>query len=162
MAQAMATSYAVLLAAMALMLLLGAFPARADAILDRLRAEAASADVEGFVRKAREQKMTATEVRVDRFDPKAMNGPDISTRMAAEAVVEKAGGKPAIRSVRLFAPKPFPVVAFAKVNSFDLMNHYAEGTGGTPVLVARSAATDIGAPFGQGVRQTSETRFRPL
>jgi hypothetical protein len=220
----------------ALALLATALPARADAVLDRLRAEAARADVQGFERTTREQKMAAkgpvTEVRVDRFDPKApagrqwslvsvngraptlkeqsehrklvsslpvpgfyrlsailagapersvdaqgrilyrwnslppksmpTPGPDISTRMAAEAVVEKAGGKPVIRSVRLFAPKPFPVMAVAKVNSFDLMNLYAEGAGGTPVLVAQSGTTDISAPFGQGVRQTSETRFRPL
>jgi hypothetical protein len=216
--------------------LLSAIPARADALLERLRAEAARAEVKGFERTSREQKQTAkgpvTEVRVDRFDPKAppgrqwsllsingraptpkevsehrklvsslpvpgfyrlsaifageperrveangrilyrwtslpagsmpTPGPDISPRMAAEALVEKVGNRPIIRSVRLFAPKPFPVMAVAKVNSFDLQNFYAEGDGGTPVLVSQAGTTDISAPFGQGVRQTSETKFRPL
>lgn len=226
-------------AAPALLLLalaLQAVPARADAILDRLRAEAARADVKGFERTTREEKMTArgpvVEVRVDRFDPKApagrqwtllsvndrpptlkeqsehrklvsslpvpgfyrlsailageperrvdaegrihyrwnslppksmpTPGPDISASMAAEAVIEKAGGRHIVRSVRLFAPKPFPVMAVAKVKAFDLQNYYAEGEGGTPTLVAQAGETDISAPFGQGVRQTSTTRFRPL
>lgn len=216
--------------------LLSALPARADAILDRLRAEAARAEVKGFERTSREERRTAkdpvTVVRVDRFDPEAppgrqwsllsvngraptlkeqsdhrklvsslpvpgfyrlsailageperrfdaqgriyyrwtslppgsmpTPGPDISPRMAAEALVEKVGNRPIIRSVRLFAPKPFPVMAVAKVNSFDLQNYYAEGDGGTPVLVSQAGTTDISAPFGQGVRQTSETKFRPL
>jgi hypothetical protein len=211
-------------------------PARADAILDRLRAEAAQAEVRGFERTTREEKKTpkgpVTEVRVDRFDPRAPGGrqwtllsvngrsptlkeqaehrklvssvpvpgfyrlsailageperktdaqgrilyrwnslppksmptpgPDISTRMAAEAVVEKIGNRPVVRSVRLFAPKPFPVMSVAKVNAFDLQNYYAEAEGGTQVLVAQQGATDISAPFGQGVSQTSETKFRPL
>lgn len=213
-----------------------ATPAQADAILDRLRAEAARAEVNGFERTTREEKQTpkgpVIEVRVDRFDPRepagrqwsllSVNGraptkkqlaehrklvssvpvpgfyrlsailagpperstdaqgrthyrwtslppnsmptpgPDISARMAAEAVVEKAGGRPFVRSVRLFAPRPFPVMSVAKVNSFDLQNYYGEGAGGTPVLVAQTGATDISAPFGQGVRQTSQTKFRPL
>lgn len=215
---------------------LPALPARADAILDRLRAEAARADIKGFERTTREEKQTAkgpvVEVRVDRFDPRApagrqwslllvngraptlkeqsehrklvsslpvpgfyrlsailagepvrsvdsqgrilyrwnslppgsmpTPGPDISARMAAEAVVEKAGTRPVVRSVRLFAPRPFPVMAVAKVNAFDLQNYYSEGEGGTPVLMSQTGATDISAPFGQGVRQTSETRYRPL
>jgi hypothetical protein len=53
-------------------------------------------------------------------------------------------------------------MAVAKVNAFDLQNYYSEGEGGTPVLIAQTGATDISAPFGQGVRQTSETKFRPL
>jgi hypothetical protein len=211
-------------------------PARADAILDRLRTEAARAEVRGFERTTREEKKTpkgpVTEVRVDRFDPRAAAGrqwtllsvngraptlkeqadhrklvsslpvpgfyrlsailageperrtdpqgrilyrwnslppgsmptpgPDISTRMAAEAVVEKIGNRPVVRSVRLFAPRPFPVMSVAKVNAFDLQNYYSEAEGGTHVLVAQEGATDISAPFGQGVRQTSETKFRPL
>lgn len=216
--------------------LLAALPARADAILDRLRTEAARAEVIGFERTTREEKQTAkgpiVEVRVDRFDPRApagrqwtlvsvngraptlreqgdhrklvtslpvpgfyrlsailagepqrsvdadgrilyrwtslppgsmpTPGPDISTRMAAEAVVEKVGGKPIFRSVRLYAPKPFPVMAVAKVKAFDLQNYYADGAEGVPVLVSQSGLTDISAPFGQGGRQTSQTRFRPL
>ncbi len=211
-------------------------PARADTILDLLRAEAARADVKGFERTTREEKQTAkgpvVEVKVDRFDPRAPEGrqwkllsvngreptlkqqsdhrklvsslpvpgfyrlstilagtperrvdgqgriiyrwnslppksmptpgPDISTRMAAEAVVETVGNRPVVRSVRLFAPKPFPVMSVAKVNAFDLQNYYAEAEGGTHVLVSQSGATDISAPFGQGVRQTSQTKFRPL
>jgi hypothetical protein len=218
------------------MLLLAAAPARADAILDRLRAEAARAEAIGFERTTREERQTArgplVEVRIDRFDPKApagrqwnllsvngraptlkeqgdhrklvsslpvpgfyrlstilagepqrsvdaqgrilyhwsslppgslpTPGPDISTRMAAEAVVDKVGGRPMFRSVRLFAPKPFPVMAVAKVKAFDLQNFYDEGAGGVPVLVAQSGASDISAPFGQGGRQTSQIRFRPL
>jgi hypothetical protein len=102
--------------------------------------------------------------RWNSLPPKSMPtpGPDISTRMAAEAIVEKSGNKPIVRSVRLFAPRPFPVMAVAKVNAFDLQNYYSEGEGGTPVLIAQTGATDISAPFGQGVRQTSETKFRPL
>lgn len=213
-----------------------AVPARADPILELLRAEAERADVKGFERTTREEKQTAkgpvVEVRVDRFDPRAPEGrrwkllsvngreptrkeqsehrklvsslpvpgfyrlstilagrperridaqgrilyrwnslppnsmptpgPDISTRMAAEAVVEKVGNRPVVRSVRLFAPKPFPVMSVAKVNAFDLHNYYAEAEGGTHMLVSQSGATDISAPFGQGVRQTSQTQFRPL
>lgn len=216
--------------------LLAALPARADAILDKLRTEAARADVIGFERTTREEKQTAkgpvVEVRVDRFDPKAPSsrqwtlvsvngraptlreqgdhrkivtslpvpgfyrlsailagepqrsvdaqgrilyrwtslppgsmptpGPDISTRMAAEAVVEKVGGKPMFKSVRLYAPKPFPVMAVAKVKAFDLQNNYADGEGGVPVLISQSGFSDISAPFGQGGRQTSQIRFRPL
>lgn len=222
-------------AALAALFLLAA-PAHADAILDRLRAEAARAEVAGFERTTREQKQTAkgpvTEVRIDRFDPKApagrqwtlvsvngraptlreqgdhrklvsslpvpgfyrlsailageptrsvdaegrilyrwdslppgsmpTPGPDISTRMAAEAVVEKVGSRPVMRSVRLFAPKPFPVMAVAKVKAFDLQNYYADGAEGVPVLVSQSGLSDISAPFGQGGRQTSQTQFRPL
>jgi hypothetical protein len=215
---------------------LPALPARADATLDMLRAEAARAEVKGFERTTRDEKQGSkgpvVEVRVDRFDPRApagrqwklvsvngreptlkeqsehrklvsslpvpgfyrlsailagvperrvdadgrilyrwdslppgsmpTPGPDISTRMAAEAVVEKVGNRPVVRSVRLFAPKPFPVMAVAKVNAFDLQNYYSEGQGGTPVLISQTAATDISAPFGQGVRQKSQTKFRPL
>jgi hypothetical protein len=82
--------------------------------------------------------------------------------MAAEAVVEKVGNRPVVRSVRLFAPKPFPVMSVAKVNVFDLQNYYSEAEGGVPVLVSQAGETDISAPFGQGVRQTSQTKFRPL
>lgn len=216
--------------------LLPALPARADTLLDMLRAEAARAEVKGFERTTREEKQTAkgpvVEVRVDRFDPKApagrqwtllsvngraptlkeqsehrklvsslpvpgfyrlsailagtperrvdaqgrilyrwnslppksmpTPGPDISARMAAEAVVEKVGNRAVVRSVRLFAPKPFPVMAVAKVNAFDLQNFYGDGEGGTPVLISQAGETDISAPFGQGVRQTSQTKFRPL
>lgn len=215
---------------------LPALPARADAVLDMIRAEAARAEVKGFERTTRDEKQGAkgpvVEVRVDRFDPRApagrqwkllsvngrdptlkeqsehrklvsslpvpgyyrlsailagvpersvdqqgrilyrwnslppgsmpTPGPDISGRMAAEAVVEKVGNRPVVRSVRLFAPRPFPVMAVAKVNAFDMQNYYGDGEGGTPVLVAQTAATDISAPFGQGVRQKSQTRFRPL
>lgn len=227
-----------LLAPLVLLLaaLLPAFPARADSILEMLRAEAARAEVKGFERTTREEKQGSkgpvVEVRVDRFDPKApagrqwkllsvngreptlkeqsehrklvsslpvpgfyrlsailagipersidaqgrilyrwnslppgsmpTPGPDISTRMAAEAVVEKVGNRPVVRSVRLFAPKPFPVMTVAKVNAFDLQNYYSDVDGGTPVLVAQTGATDISAPFGQGVRQKSQTKFRPL
>lgn len=227
-----------LLAPLVLLLaaLLPAFPARADSILEMLRAEAARAEVKGFERTTREEKQGSkgpvVEVRVDRFDPRApagrqwkllsvngreptlkeqsehrklvsslpvpgfyrlsailagipersidaqgrilyrwnslppgsmpTPGPDISTRMAAEAVVEKVGNRPVVRSVRLFAPKPFPVMTVAKVNAFDLQNYYSDVDGGTPVLVAQTGATDISAPFGQGVRQKSQTKFRPL
>jgi hypothetical protein len=105
-----------------------------------------------------------TIYRWDSLPPRSMPtpGPDVSTRMAAEAIVERIRGRPVLTSVRLFAPKPFPVMAVAKVNSFDLMNHYAEGSGGTPMLVSQTSSTDIAAPFGQGGRQQSQVNFRPL
>jgi hypothetical protein len=105
-----------------------------------------------------------TIYRWDTLPPRSMPtpGPDVSSRMAAEAVVERVRGKPVLTSVRLFAPRPFPVMAVAKVNSFDLMNHYEEGSSGTPMLVSQTSNTDIAAPFGQGGRQQSQVRFRPL
>jgi hypothetical protein len=218
------------------LLVCAAAPARADAILQSLRTEAARAEAIGFERITREERQTAkgpvVELRVDRFDPRApagrqwtlvtvngraptlreqsdhrklvsslpvpgfyrlsailagepqrsvdsagriiyrwpslppgsmpTPGPDVSTRMAAEAVVEKVGGRPMFRSVRLFAPKPFPVMAVAKVNAFDLQSFYEPGANGMPMLVSQSGTTDISAPFGQGGRQTSQIRFRPL
>lgn len=222
----------------AAMLALLAFnvPARADAVLDRLRADAARADAVGFERTTREEKQTskgpAVEVRVDRFDPKAPEGrqwtllsvdgrpptgrqraehrklvssfpvpgfyrlstilageptrvtdaqgrtlyrweslpagsiptpgPDISGRMAAEAVVEKVAGRPVFKSVRLFAPKPFKVMSVARVNRFDQVNHYELLNGAVPVLTSQASETDISAPFGQGVQQASQVRYRPL
>jgi hypothetical protein len=220
----------------ALALLATALPARADAVLDALRAEAARAEKVGFERTTRTVRQTddgpRTSVQVDRFNPRApasqqwtllsvdgraptrreiaehrklvnalpvpgfyrlsailagepsrstdasgrtvyrwnslpprsmpTPGPDVSQRMAAEAVVEQVRGKPVLTSVRLFAPRPFPVMAVAKVNSFDLMNHYAEGSSGTPMLVSQTSSTDIAAPFGQGGRQQSQVNFRPL
>lgn len=211
-------------------------PARADPLLDKLRADAAHADAIGFERTTREQKQTSkgpvTEVRVDRYDPKAPSGrqwslisvdgrapsqreraehrklvssfpvpgfyrlstilagepsrttdargrtlyrwtslpagsmptpgPDISARMAAEALVEKLAGRPVFRSVRLFAPKPFKVMSVAKVNRFDQINLYDQGPGGEPVLISQASETDISAPFGQGVQQVSSVSFRPL
>lgn len=89
-------------------------------------------------------------------------GPDISQRMSAEAVVEKVGGRPVVKSVRLFAAKPFPVMTVAKVKAFDLQNFYEADAAGVPVLVAQSGLSDISAPFGQGRRQTSQVRYRPL
>jgi hypothetical protein len=102
--------------------------------------------------------------RWDSLPPRSMPtpGPDVSVKMAAEAVVERVRGRPVLTSVRLFAPKPFPVMAVARVNSFDLMNHYEEGSSGTPMLVSQTSTTDIAAPFGQGGRQQSQVSFRPL
>jgi hypothetical protein len=221
---------------LALVLLLSAETARADPVLNSLRAEASRAEKAGFERTTRSIRQTddgpVTQIQVDRFNPRApaaqqwtllsvdgraptrkeinehrklvsslpvpgfyrlsailagepskstdargrtvyrwdslpprsmpTPGPDVSTRMAAEAVVERVHGRPVLASVRLFAPRPFPVMAVAKVNSFDLMNNYAEGTGGTPMLVSQTSSTDISAPFGQGGRQQSQVSFRPL
>jgi hypothetical protein len=217
-------------------ILMFAAPARADALLDRLRLDAARADIVGFERTTREEKQTAkgpvTEVRIDRFDPRARKGqqwtlvsvdgrepsmrqrsehrklvssfpvpgfyrlsailageptrsvdaegrvryrwtslpagsmptpgPDISTRMAAEALVETVAGKPVFRSVRLFAPRPFQVMSVAKVNRFDQVNVYDHDGSGQPVLISQASETDISAPFGQGVQQKSRVSFRPL
>lgn len=224
-----------LLVALLALIALGT-PARADPLLDRLRAEAARADARGFERTTREEKQTSKgpvlEVRVDRFDPKAAKGrrwtlisvdgreptqreraehrklvsafpvpgfyrlsailagepvrttdaqgrtlyrwtslpagsmptpgPDISASMAAEALIEKVAGRMTFRSVRLFAPKPFKVMSVAKVNRFDQINLYDQGTGGEPVLISQASETDISAPFGQGVQQKSRVIFRPL
>ncbi len=217
------------------MLLLAA-PARADTLLDRLRAEAARAEATGFERTTRAERMTdkgpQVSVQVDRFNPRAAAGeqwtlvsvdgraptsrqlvehrklvaslpvpgfyrlsailagepvktadaggrvvyrwdrlppdslptpgPDISARMAAEAVVEKVRGRPMFSRVRIYAPRPFPVMAVAKVKAFDLMNLYDADAGGLPMLVGQTSLTDISAPFGQGQKQRSEISFRPL
>lgn len=224
-----------LIAATLALLAFGA-PARADAVLDRLRADAERADAVGFERTTREEKQTSkgpvVEVRVDRFDPKAPEGrqwtlvsvngrvpstrqraehrklvssfpvpgfyrlsailageptrsidaqgrtlyrwqslpagsiptpgSDISRQMAAEAVVEKVAGRPVFKSVRLFAPKPFKVMSIARVNRFDQLNNYELMNGAVPVLISQASETDISAPFGQGVQQASQVRYRPL
>lgn len=89
-------------------------------------------------------------------------GPDVSERMAAEAVVEKVAGRPMFSRVRIYAPKPFAILSVARLKSFDLLNIYRPGSGGTPFLAAQTSLTDVSAPFGQGVRQSSQISFRPI
>lgn len=89
-------------------------------------------------------------------------GPDISARMAAEALVEKLAGRLVIRSVRLFAPKPFKVMSVAKVNRFDQLNIYDQGRDGELVLISQASETDISAPFGKGVQQSSRVSYKQL
>jgi hypothetical protein len=89
-------------------------------------------------------------------------GPDVSERMAAEAVVEKVGGRAMFSRVRIYAPRPFPIMAVAKMKAFDLINLYQPGAGGTPFLMSQTSLTDVSAPFGRGGRQTSQISFRPI
>ncbi len=216
-------------------LLLLAPAAWADPILDTIRAEAARAEVGGFERTTREEKLTedgpVVTIRVDRFNPQApkdkqwtlmtvngrpatraesnehkrrvssypvpgfyllsailagepirtsdargrtvyrweklppgslpTTGPDVSTQLAAEALVEKVSGKPMFTRVRIYAPQPFSFMAVAKMKAFDLVNMYQPGDGGKTMLVAQTSMTDISAPFGQGGRQVSQISFRP-
>ncbi len=105
-----------------------------------------------------------TVYRWDRLPPGSLPtpGPDISGRMAAEAVVEKVGGRPMFSRVRIYAPRPFSILSVAKMKAFDLMNIYQADGSGPPVLVAQTSLTDVSAPFGQGGRSKSEISFRPL
>lgn len=105
-----------------------------------------------------------TVYRWERLPPGSLPtpGPDVSGRMAAEAVVEKVGGRPMFSRVRIYAPKPFSILSVAKMKAFDLMNIYQANGAGPPILVAQTSLTDVSAPFGQGGRSKSEISFRPI
>jgi len=89
-------------------------------------------------------------------------GPDVSPQLAAEATVEKVGGRPMFTKVRIFAPRPFSFMAVARMKEFDLTSVYQPGNGGTHMLVAQISRTDISAPFGKGGKQVSQISFRPI
>lgn len=89
-------------------------------------------------------------------------GPDVSHRMAAEAVVEKIAGRPMFSRVRIYAPGPISIMAVAKLRSFDLMNIYRPGEGGMPYLAAQTSLTDLSLPLGKNIHQTSQISFRPI
>ncbi len=129
------------------LVLLAGTPARADAVLDRLRTEAAKAGVRGFERTTRKAKTTpkgpVTDVRVDRFDPRAAAG--------RQWTLLSVNGRP---------PTPTDQGEHRKlVSSLRVPGFYRLSAilAGEP-----ERRTDTSAPFGRGVRQTSETKFRPL
>lgn len=102
--------------------------------------------------------------RWDKLPPNSLPtpGPDVSARLAAEAVVERVDGKPILSLVRIYAPQPFPILAVARMKKFDLTSVYQFGVGGKPVLVAQTSMTDVSAPFGRGEKQVSQISFRPI
>jgi len=105
-----------------------------------------------------------TVYRWDKLPPGSLPtpGPDVSARMAAEAVVETVAGRPMFSRVRIYAPRPFSILSVAKMNAFDLINVYQPNGSGPPILVSQTSLTDVSAPFGQGGRSTSEISFRPI
>lgn len=89
-------------------------------------------------------------------------GGDISDKLAAEATVEQAGGKPIISRVRIFAAKPFKIRGIATMHSFDVTSLYKPGASGIPFLTTQTSASDVTAPFGMGGKRRSQVSFRPL
>lgn len=89
-------------------------------------------------------------------------GPDFSSKLSAEAVVETVQGQPMITSMRVFAAKPFSIMAVAKMNKFDVSSSYKPGAGGLPFLSAQTSDTDVKAPMGKGGKNFSKISFKPL
>ncbi len=90
------------------------------------------------------------------------NGPDISTRLSAEALVKEVGGTPVISKLRIYAAKPFSIMMVAKMHSFDAITTYSLGRNGLPFIDTQSSDTDATIPMrGTGTRKTRFS-YRPL
>ncbi|WP_448585849.1 hypothetical protein [Thermaurantiacus sp.] len=223
-------------AAAAAALLAGSLPARADALLDAIRAEAAALKPGRFertrtIRDTREG--NAPRVEVDRFDPHApagrqwvllsvngrpptdedrraharfvadqrivpgawrldplLAGPDPSIRkaggatiyswprlpkgalplsrfdltahLAAEATVTEVGGRPTVTNLRIYAPRPFRVLAIARIDRMTVVSEYERGSEGA-LRLTRQTTEQTGTIPGRGSGTThTEMTFRPL
>jgi hypothetical protein len=90
------------------------------------------------------------------------NGPDISTRLSAEALVKEVSGEPVISRLRIYAAKPFSIMMVAKMHSFDAVTTYRTGRNGLPFIDTQSSDTDASIPMrGTGTRKTRFS-YRPL
>lgn len=89
-------------------------------------------------------------------------GPDFSAKLSAEAVVEQVGGQPMMTRVRVFAAKPFSIMAVAKMNRFDVVSNYGPGAAGVPFLASQTSNSDVNAPMGRGGVTSSQMSFKPL
>lgn len=69
------------------------------------------------------------------------SGFDLSDRLAAEATVEQANGRPYISRVRIFLPAPTRIMMVAKMDRFEAVSEYALGPGGAPVLTRQTTET---------------------
>lgn len=89
-------------------------------------------------------------------------GPDISTKLSAEALVEDVGGRPMVSQMRVYATQPFSIMSVAKMNVFNLVTQYRLKGGSAPFLAIQTSETDLSAPFGRGIKQKTQANFRPL
>jgi hypothetical protein len=207
-------------------------PARADAVLDQIRAEARATPMTPFERTVRvEQGSRPPVVRVDRFNPAAPagrqwtlvsvdgraptsdevseharqvnaqpvpgfhrlptllqgpptaierqgprtvyrwaalkkgaapsgQGPDFSERLSAEATV-LTGARPVLEQVRVFAAEGFGVMGVARINRFESLSRYTQGSRGHQ-LAGQNTEVDARIPFrASGATRTTAT-FRAL
>ncbi len=100
------------------------------------------------------QPLAPGSIRTDRAD--------LSAGLAAEAAIDPNGGRPVVRSLRIFAPAPFPVLGVARVLRFEAENRYAEAPDGTPYLAAQTSRAEVRAPVVGLVATTTRQTFRPL
>ncbi len=104
---------------------------------------------------------------VYRFEPLAPGSiqtqrGDISANLAAEARIEMANGQPMVRSIRIFASKPFSMMGVARMNRFDSRNDYAPDREGVPTLTAHSSDVEVKAPVVGTVTSATRMTYRPL
>lgn len=89
-------------------------------------------------------------------------GGDISSHLSAEMLVEKAGSKPQVSTVRVFAAKPFTIRSVAKMNRFDTLSQFRPLPGGQSFLASQAQSVDVTAPFGMGSKQKTQVSFKAL
>lgn len=88
-------------------------------------------------------------------------GPDISEKLSAEATVSMETGTPVLQKVRIYAAKPFSVMAVAKMNRFEAVTHYQHHAG-LHHLERQSTEVDAKIPFRPaGIMRTAASFTAP-
>ncbi len=90
------------------------------------------------------------------------NGPDLSARLSADVVLEPSGNQLKLQSVRVYAARPFAILAVAKLHELNVVSTYAPGPDGIPALTSQTIDVHVSAPLGMGARSRTISHYRPL
>lgn len=91
----------------------------------------------------------------------AANGASMAKHLVGEATIARAGDRPFVAQMRVFAPKPFRMRMVAKVDRFEAVTRYAPGADGR-IRVVSQAVTTVGSMLGQSGTMVSRATYAPI